>query len=113
MEVLPLQVLPNYTNEILSNHMKEVLPNLYREKVSSSGKSYHFRSYKITRRRSYIQRVLSNLYRKEVPLSGRSYPTPKSEVLPNLHKEGHYRPRDHTSIYQLLPRCLRSYPTST
>ncbi|KAL2495112.1 hypothetical protein Fot_38869 [Forsythia ovata] len=54
---------------ILSSHTKshEGGPtyNLYGEEDPSSGRSYSFRSYRITRRRSYLQQVLPNLYGEE------------------------------------------------
>ncbi|KAL2501237.1 hypothetical protein Fot_35085 [Forsythia ovata] len=40
----------------------------------------------------------------------RSYPTSTRKVLPNLHEDGHYRPRSPTSIYRVLPRYLKSPP---
>ncbi|KAL2515283.1 hypothetical protein Fot_29254 [Forsythia ovata] len=94
----------HFSVEVLPNHTNEVLPNLYKEGVSSSGRSYPTPKsevqHNLHEEGHYRPRGLTSIY-QILPRFFKSYLTSTKEVQPNFYEEGQYRPRGPTSIYQI------------
>ncbi|KAL2521266.1 hypothetical protein Fot_25189 [Forsythia ovata] len=96
------QILPRYLRSY-PTPKREVIPNLGLISIYQVLPRY-LKFYPTPRGRSYlILTKRDTIVQEVIPQYIRSYPTLQERGLPNLYKEGHYRPGGPTAIYQVLP----------